>query len=120
MTVRSGLSRIGVVYSLLASTSTRLVIEVHWMWSGLHRLHVLQVKWRYRLSPPRPIGDVEPWKTLRRHCAETLQDTSYNLRKKVLKAKSWLIASPRTSSLHFPSLILILSYVQMSGHQELL
>lgn len=47
------------------------------------------------------------------------------LKKKVIKAKSWLMASPRTTTLHFPSLsssrfslILSLSHVQTTSHHQ--
>lgn len=36
------------------------------------------------------------------------QGISYNLRMKVIKAKSWLIASPRTTALHFSFLLFFL------------
>lgn len=43
-------------------------------------------------------------KALGRHLAEITQDIFYNLRNKVIKAKPWLIASPRTTTLHSASL----------------
>ena len=99
------------------------------VYSGTYIL--LHSKWMHSLPWSRTTGDIGPLK--RKLLGGTWQKSPriyffYNLRNKVIKVKSWLIASPRTTNLHSPflssswfPLILILSHLQTTScHQKLL
>ena len=86
-------------------------MEVRGVYSGTYTL--LHSKWIHSLPWSRTTGDTGPLK--RKLLGGTWQKSPriyifYNLRNKVIKVKSWLIASPRTDydfTLSFPLFFLI-------------